>query len=71
LDISIVIPVYNGEETIKLCLDAVLGLTIPVGMNIEILLINDGSTDKTKEIASSYPNGAGSRKGNRSKKSRV
>jgi len=56
LDISIVIPVYNGEETIKLCLDAVLGLTIPEGMNIEIILINDGSTDRTKEIASVYPN---------------
>jgi len=56
LDISIVIPVYNGEETIKLCLDAVSGLTIPECMNIEILLINDGSTDRTKEIASAYPN---------------
>ena len=56
LDISIVIPVYNGEETLKLCLDAVRALVIPEGMNIEVLLINDGSTDKSKEIASSYPN---------------
>lgn len=56
LDISIVIPVYNGEETLKLCLDAIQSLVIPEGMNIEILLINDGSTDRTKEIALSYPN---------------
>jgi len=56
LDISIVIPVYNGEETLKLCLDAIQALTIPVGMNAEVLLINDGSTDRTKEIASGYPN---------------
>lgn len=56
MDISIVIPVYNGEETLKLCLDAIQALIKPEGMNIEVLLINDGSTDKTKEIASSYPN---------------
>jgi glycosyltransferase involved in cell wall biosynthesis len=55
LNISIIIPVYNGEETLKLCLDAVTALRIPEGMNIEILLINDGSTDRTKEIASAYP----------------
>ncbi|MBN2856977.1 MAG: glycosyltransferase family 2 protein [Candidatus Delongbacteria bacterium] len=54
MDISIIIPVYNGEETLELCLDAVTALKIPEGMNIEILLVNDGSTDRTKEIASSY-----------------
>lgn len=54
MDISIVIPVYNGEETLKMCLDAVTSLKQPEGMNVEILLINDGSTDRTKEIASSY-----------------
>lgn len=54
MDISIIIPVYNGEETLELCLDAVNALKIPEAMNIDILLVNDGSTDKTKEIASSY-----------------
>ncbi len=55
MDISIVIPVYNGEETLKTCLDAVTALRIPEGMSIEILLINDGSTDRTREIAEGYP----------------
>lgn len=56
MDISIVIPVYNGEETLKLCLDAITNLIIPEGCKLEILLINDGSTDRTKEIASGFPN---------------
>jgi glycosyltransferase involved in cell wall biosynthesis len=54
VDVSIIIPVYNGEETIKLCLDAVSALKIPDGMNIEVLVVNDGSTDRTKEITASY-----------------
>lgn len=54
MDISIVIPVYNGEETLKLCLDSVKAMSVPEGMNLEILLVNDGSTDRTKEIALSY-----------------
>jgi glycosyltransferase involved in cell wall biosynthesis len=55
VDVSIIIPVYNGEETLKLCLDAIKALRIPDGMNVEVLLVNDGSTDRTKEIARSYP----------------
>ncbi|HQO08878.1 MAG TPA: glycosyltransferase family A protein [Clostridiales bacterium] len=54
MNVSVIIPVYNGEETLKLCLDAVTSVNIPNGMEVEILLINDGSTDRTKEIASSY-----------------
>ncbi|MBU4485393.1 MAG: glycosyltransferase, partial [Candidatus Delongbacteria bacterium] len=54
MDISIVIPVYNGEETLKLCLDAITAMTVPDGMNVEIILVNDGSTDKTKDIVSQY-----------------
>lgn len=45
--ISIIIPCYNGEQTIKRCLDSVINQTYK---NIEIILINDGSTDNTNEI---------------------
>lgn len=49
--VSIIIPVYNGENFMKQAIDSALSQTYP---NIEILVINDGSTDKTDEIALSY-----------------
>lgn len=44
--VSIIIPVYNGEKYIKRCLNSIVNQTYK---NIEILIINDGSTDKTVE----------------------
>ena len=49
--ISIIINVYNGEKYIKKCLDSVINQTYK---NLEILIINDGSTDKTLEICKKY-----------------
>ncbi len=46
--ISVIIPVYNGEKYLNECLDSI------VGVNTEIIVINDGSTDNTKKIASEY-----------------
>lgn len=54
---SIIIPVYNAEATLKRCLDSVLTQDYP---DAELLLINDGSTDRSEEIcreyAERYPN---------------
>ena len=49
--ISIIIPVYNAEEYLSECIESVLGQTYK---NIELLLINDGSTDKSGEICDEY-----------------
>jgi glycosyltransferase involved in cell wall biosynthesis len=45
--ISVVIPVYNGEKTIEETIGTVLAQTFT---DFELIIINDGSQDKTKEI---------------------
>lgn len=49
--ISVIINVYNGEKFIKKCLDSVINQTYK---NIEIIIVNDGSTDNTLSICESY-----------------
>lgn len=49
--ISIVIPIYNTEEYLNRCLDSVLNQSYK---NLEILLINDGSTDSSEKICLEY-----------------
>jgi cellulose synthase/poly-beta-1,6-N-acetylglucosamine synthase-like glycosyltransferase len=51
--ISIIIPTFNGASRIGNCLDALLN-QIPA-RNIEILVVNDGSTDNTAEVVGRYP----------------
>lgn len=48
---SVVIPVYNTEEYLPECLDSVLAQT---QRDIEVILIDDGSTDGSLEIARAY-----------------
>lgn len=45
--ISIIVPMYNAEKNIERCVNSILNQTY---CNLEIILINDGSTDKTEEI---------------------
>ena len=49
--VSIVIPAYNAEETIGPLLDSLLALDYP---DFEVIVVNDGSEDGTKEIAEQY-----------------
>ena len=49
--VSIIIPVYNGEKYINECLNSVLNETYE---NIEIVIVNDGSTDNTSDILNEY-----------------
>lgn len=49
--VSIIIPVYNREEYLEQCLDSVINQTL---MNIEIICIDDGSTDRSLEILNEY-----------------
>ena len=49
--ISVIIPVYNAESTLRHCVDSVLAQTFT---DFECLLINDGSKDKSGEICDEY-----------------
>ena len=49
--ISIIIPVYNVEKYLKRCLESVIAQTYS---NIEIILIDDGSSDKSSQICDAF-----------------
>lgn len=49
--VSIIVPVYNGEKYISRCLDSLINQTY---INLEIVLVNDGSIDKSKDILNEY-----------------
>ncbi len=49
--LSVIIPVYNGEKTLKRCIESVLKQK---DEDIEIIIINDGSTDASDKIVQEY-----------------
>ncbi len=55
--ISIVIPAYNEEERIKQSLESTIEYMTRQGYNYEIIVVDDGSTDKTVETARTVTNG--------------
>lgn len=50
--VSVIMPVYNGEKYIKKAVDSVFAQEVP----LELLVIDDGSTDRTEEVLSVYRN---------------
>lgn len=51
--IAIIVPVYNMEKRLKICLDSILNQSYP---HLEIVLIDDGSTDSSPQICDEYVN---------------
>jgi len=49
--LSVIVPVYNGESTLPACLEA---LSHSCDVTIELIVVDDGSTDSTPAIAASY-----------------
>lgn len=49
--ISVVIPIYNADKTLKICVDSILNQSYT---NLEIILVNDGSVDKSLQICNEY-----------------
>jgi len=53
--ISFVVPAYNEEAYLGKCLEAIVAQTASAPRNFEIIVVNNASTDRTREIASSFP----------------
>lgn len=51
MKISFIVPIYNEQENLRRCVDSLINQTYE---NIEILLIDDGSTDRSLSIAQEY-----------------
>lgn len=49
--ISVIVPIYNTDKYLSKCLESICGQSY---FNLEIILVNDGSTDKSGEICQEY-----------------
>ena len=52
--LAVLIPVYNEENTLATLIARVQAVVLPAGIAKEIVIVNDGSTDKTKNILEAY-----------------
>ena len=50
LDLSVVVPLYNEEESLPLLVEQLLSALRPSGERFELVLVNDGSSDHTAEV---------------------
>lgn len=51
--LSIVIPFYNAEPTLRRCLDSIVAQQLPAD-EVEVILVNDGSTDGSMSLCEAY-----------------
>ena len=59
MKLSIVLPAYNEESTLEEIITKVRGTALPEGLAREIVIVNDGSQDRTEEILGRFEGQAG------------
>jgi glycosyltransferase involved in cell wall biosynthesis len=53
--LSFVVPAYNEEAYLPACLESILAQTRELGDQVEIIVVNNASTDRTRDVALGYP----------------
>jgi len=53
--LSFVVPAYNEETYLPACLESILAQTQGMGDQVEIIVVNNASSDRTREVALGYP----------------
>ena len=51
--VSVIVPIYNVQDYIGRCIESILRQSF---QNLEILLVNDGSIDNSRQICEAYAN---------------
>ncbi len=51
---SVIIPIYNTEDFLRECIDSIVTQTVGFKENIQLILVNDGSTDSSERICLEY-----------------
>ena len=51
IEISVIVPIYNAEKTLKKCINSILSQTYT---NFELILVNDGSKDNSLILCKNY-----------------
>ncbi|NDD05532.1 MAG: glycosyltransferase family 2 protein [Proteobacteria bacterium] len=54
MDVSVTICTWNRAESLRRCLSSLTQLIIPEGLNWEVLVVNNGSTDNTREVVTEF-----------------
>jgi glycosyltransferase involved in cell wall biosynthesis len=54
IDISVVIPAFNEEATIGFLLDKIHNTLSDTGLSYELIVVNDGSSDRTSEATKDH-----------------
>lgn len=54
IDLSVVVPVYNGERFLRAALDSIVQQRRPPGCTLEVLVVDDGSQDGSLALAGDY-----------------
>lgn len=50
--VSVIVPAYNAAATLRRCLDSIF---VQTESDVEVIVVDDGSTDATRQIAAQYP----------------
>jgi glycosyltransferase involved in cell wall biosynthesis len=55
MQLSFVVPAYNEEDYLPACLKSILAQTEELGDAVEIIVVNNASTDRTRDVALEFP----------------